>query len=244
MYLDPAVVAWLAAAKGLRVGRCCHRMFAHVDFVVFLLELEFSPWSFLNTNLAGLYISTCANCSIQKVLSCANEFKSIPCFLFYQVQPFWSFVEAFDLAGVEFCARICLHSSPCSYPVCWRYCLSPMYTVLLKSDVGRCVDFYLTLQFNPLITVSQYHAISITLSLWYNLRLGMVIPLAVLLLFSIVLAFLGFSLFSYEAENYLFQFVWRIVLEFLVGTASNLKLACGRIEFFSQYNSYVDPWVW
>jgi hypothetical protein len=54
----------------------------------------------------------------------------------------------------------------------------------------------------------------ITIALWYSLKSGMVIPPAVLLLFRIILASQGFFVFPYEAENYPFKNLCRIVLEF------------------------------
>ncbi|KAL6082584.1 hypothetical protein STEG23_001615 [Scotinomys teguina] len=38
----------------------------------------------------------------QEVVSCANEFKAISQFLFYQIQCNWIYVEIFDLLGHEF----------------------------------------------------------------------------------------------------------------------------------------------
>ncbi|ERE69856.1 hypothetical protein H671_6g16854 [Cricetulus griseus] len=38
------------------------------------------------------------------LLSCANVFKAISHFLFYEVQCGWIYVEVFDPFGLEFCA--------------------------------------------------------------------------------------------------------------------------------------------
>lgn len=66
----------------------------------------------------------------------ANEFKSIPHFLFHQVQGFWPYVDwGLDPFGVEFCTLwstwIYLHFFTCrlclTCTICWRYFFSTVY---------------------------------------------------------------------------------------------------------------------
>lgn len=90
----------------------------------------------------------------------------------------------------------------------------------------------------------QYHAVFVTVALWYNSRLGMVIPLSVLFLFRIVVAILDSFVFPYEAEDCLSceEFLWGIMLDF---DADCIKSAhCFYRDDHFYYVSPTDQWAW
>ena len=60
-------------------------------------------FSFMKSYLLMFFVSVLlVSCS--ESLSCASVFKTLPYFLFYQIQGIWPYVEVLDPFRVEFCA--------------------------------------------------------------------------------------------------------------------------------------------
>ena len=79
------------------VGCCYVRL-----TVSFTLQKLFG---FMRVHYLIVHLSTCTTIvSVQEDVSSANVSKTIPHFLFYQVQCIWFYVEVFDPFGLEFCA--------------------------------------------------------------------------------------------------------------------------------------------
>lgn len=90
----------------------------------------------------------------------------------------------------------------------------------------------------------QYHAVFVTVALWYNSRLGMVIPLSVLFLFRIVVAILDSFVFPYETEDCpsCEEFLWGIMLDFDADCIESAHCFYRDDHFY--YVSPTDQWAW
>ena len=94
-------------------------------------------FSFMRFHLLIVYLNAFAIgvLSVQEVVSCANVFKNILHFLFYQDQYIWFYVEAFNSLGREFSIQwsiwIYLHSSTCQHPIRLEPCIEDAFFVSL-----------------------------------------------------------------------------------------------------------------
>lgn len=89
---------------------------------------------------------------------------------------------------------------------CWRCYLLPVYTFGFFIKI-RCVDFCICLQSESVDHYVCFYANTmkfLLLHLYYNLKLGMVIPLAVLILFRLVFSYPVFC-FPPQGENIVFS---------------------------------------
>jgi hypothetical protein len=96
------------------------------------------------------------------------------------------------------------------------------------------MGLFLGLQFHwsPCLSLYQYHAVSITIALLYNLRSGMVIPPEVLLLLRILFTILGFLLFQMNLQSVLSNFM-RNWVRIFVEIALNLLVAFRKMAILT-----------
>lgn len=134
----------------------------------------------------------CWWCSIKQILSWVNEDKEITHSLFFQVQGIWFYFELFGPVGGEFCACdkhgtiwILLHAFTQSDQCHLLKMLYAFLASLSKNRVSVGVwiyEFSVWFHWFTCLFFFHYHAVFITITLLYSLRIGVEIPPFVILL--------------------------------------------------------------
>ena len=138
--------------------------------------------------------------------------------------------------------------------VTWIFDLSHSDWWEVESQGGFISVSSILFHWSTCLLLYQYHAVFITIVLWYSLRSAMVIPLEVLLLLKIVFAILVFC-FCFFLSVFCFCFCysrwicklpfltqWRIELEFWWVLHWICRFCSANRHFY--YINPANPWVW